>query len=111
MAFLGVNAPCIHHRYISSKGLVSAKHESHTSFTTLTAVTSSLQFGRFIKESTARFRTHSWCCCVMFHLFLVKNSLVHLHSPLKLEARIWWHMQTHAVSFLTATSTCKGPPF
>ena len=35
----------IDHRYISSNGLVSLKQESHTSFTTCTACTSSLQLG------------------------------------------------------------------
>lgn len=48
--------------YISSKGLVSAKHESQTSFTTLTACTSSLQLGRAITDRTARALTQFWNC-------------------------------------------------
>lgn len=81
--------PHPHYLYISSNGLVSAKQESHTSFTTLTACTSSLQLGLFITDLTARFLTHAWCCCVTVQLLRVKNSRVHLHSPLRLEALIY----------------------
>lgn len=76
------------HLYMPSKGRVSLKHESHTSFTAFTAITSSLQNGRLIKDLTALDRTQFWCCCVTCQLFLVKNSRVHRHSPLKLEALI-----------------------
>lgn len=47
------------HRYISSNGLVSRKQLSHTSLTTLTACTSSLQLGRPFTERTALRRTQS----------------------------------------------------
>ena len=47
------------HLYISSKGLVSAKQLSQTSFTTLAASTSSLQFGLADTDSVARRFTHS----------------------------------------------------
>ena len=76
------------YRYISSKGLVSAKQLSQTSFTTFAASTSSLQLGRPITESVALLLTHSWCCCVSFHCARVKNSRDHLHSPLNDDARI-----------------------
>lgn len=46
-------------RNISSNGRVSRKHESHTESTTLTASTSSLQFGLFFTLMTARRRTQS----------------------------------------------------
>ena len=47
------------HLYISSKGLVSAKQLSQTSFTTLAASTSSLQFGLLDTDIAARRLTHS----------------------------------------------------
>lgn len=71
-----------------SNGRVSAKHESHTSFTTLVACTSSLHDGLLMTDLIALILTQFWCCCVTVQFPLVKNSLVHLHSPLKLDARI-----------------------
>lgn len=47
------------HLYISSKGLVSAKQLSQTSFTALAASTSSLQFGLLDTDIVARRLTHS----------------------------------------------------
>lgn len=77
-----------HHLYTSSKGLVSEKHESQTSLTVFTACTSSLTHGLAIMECTARRLTQSWNCCVTLQLFRVQNSLVNLHSPLSIDARI-----------------------
>jgi hypothetical protein len=79
----------LHHRYISSKGLVSLKQLSQTSLTTFAACTSSLTPGRASMESVARRRTQFWSCSVMRHWFLVKNSRVKRHSPERVEARIW----------------------
>lgn len=53
------NPPPLFYLYISSKGLVSAKQLSQTSFTTLAASTSSLQFGLVDTDSAARRFTHS----------------------------------------------------
>ena len=77
-----------HHRYISSNGLVSRKQLDQTSFTTLPAVSSSGQFGLFLTECTARLRTQSWWWFVKAMILFRKNSFAHLHSPLKLLARI-----------------------
>ena len=76
------------HRYISSKGLVSRKQLSQTSFTTLAACTSSLQLGLPATDNAALRLTHSCNCCVTPHCPLVKNSLHHLHSPLNVLALI-----------------------
>ena len=76
-------------RYTSSNGLLSEKHESHTSLTTLVACTSSLQAGRAMTDWIARIRTQFWNCCVSVQLPRVMVSLVHRHSPLSIDARIW----------------------
>jgi hypothetical protein len=89
LLFLYIVLHIILHLYMPSKGRVSLKQESHTSFTAFTAITSSLQNGRVINDLIALERTQFWCCCVICQLFLVKNSLAHLHSPLKLEALIY----------------------
>lgn len=39
-------------------------------------------------DCTALMRTQFWNCCVRFQLPLVIDSLVHLHSPLNIDARI-----------------------
>lgn len=77
-----------YHLYTSSNGRVSAKHESQTSLTTLVACTSSLQCGRAMTDWMARMRTQFWNCCVSVQCPLVMASLVHLHSPLNMDARI-----------------------
>lgn len=51
--------PDANYRYISSNGLVSAKHESNTSLTTLAAWASSLQSGCPRTDSVARLLTHA----------------------------------------------------
>ena len=76
------------YRYTSLNGLVSLKHESQTSLTTLTACMSSLHLGRAMTDCTALFRTQFWNCCVRFQLPRVIDSLLHLHSPLSIDARI-----------------------
>lgn len=78
----------INHLNTSSKGRVSAKHESHTSLTTRTASTSSRQRGRAMTDWTALARTQRWNCCVSVQLPRVSASRVHRHSPLSIEARI-----------------------
>ena len=80
------------YRYTSWKGLVSLKQESQTSFTTLTACTSSLHLGRAITDWTALFRTQFWNCWVRFQLPRVIASLDHRHSPLSIDARICCHI-------------------
>jgi len=76
------------YRYISEKGRVSAKQESKTWLTTLVASASSLHFGLFCTDKAARLLTQAWCCRVKSHTPLEKASLVHRHSPLKLDALI-----------------------
>lgn len=78
----------IFYLYTSSNGLVSEKHESQTSLTVLTACTSSLTHGLAIIDCTARRLTQSWNCSVTRQLLRVQNSLVNLHSPLNIDARI-----------------------
>lgn len=101
------------HRYTSSNGLVSDAQLSHTpstidsaffllSFSHTGPPTSSPSFnficsaicGRFMRERTARLRTHSCICFVNFHCPRPRTSRLKRHSPLRREARIsvqaWW---------------------
>ena len=52
------------HRYTSSKGLVSEKHESQNELMTLPACASSLHRGRAMRDCVALARTQFWNCCV-----------------------------------------------
>ena len=93
-------------RYTSSNGLLSAKHESHTSLTTLVACTSSRHVARAVTDWMARRRTQFWNCCVSVQLPLVMVSLVHRHSPLSIDARIC-HSQSVSQS-IPATTPSTG---
>jgi hypothetical protein len=55
------------HRYISSNGLVSLKHPSHTEFTISPACFSSFTPGLAIILSVARLRTQCCNCSVTLH--------------------------------------------
>src|ERR1700689_3891141 len=76
------------HRKISSNGLVSRKHESHTSLTTFIACASSLHCGLARTDKAALLLTQSWWWFVNLNILFLKNSFAHLNSPLRLLARI-----------------------
>ena len=76
------------HRKISSNGLVSRKHPSHTSLTTFIACASSLHCGLARTDRAALLLTQSWWWFVNLNILFLKNSFAHLHSPLRLLARI-----------------------
>lgn len=99
--------------YTSSNGLVSEKHESQTLRTTLEACSSPSHLGRAMTDLMARVRTQCWNCWVRLQLFLVKASLVHLHSPLSMEARICtWYVSKRnpkkLVEVLRVAHLCAG---